>query len=73
MPPTISRSDHLYALLEHSNTGLPNVANRVEFKTSTKLFTLSRKSKPRRLWFGNADFSAWCFLVESISTEASQP
>lgn len=40
---------------------------------STKLFTLSRKSKPRRLWFGSADFSAWCFLVEFISTEASQP
>lgn len=32
MPLTTSRSDHLYVLLEHSNTGLPNAVNRVEFK-----------------------------------------
>lgn len=40
---------------------------------STMLFTLSRKSNPRRDWFGNAAFSALFFVVEFISTEASQP
>ena len=38
---------------------------------STRLFTLSTKSKPPSDRFGRASFSAWLFEVEFRSTDAS--
>lgn len=40
---------------------------------STAAFTLSMKSKPLRVWFGVAVFSAWVLEVEFRRTDASQP
>ncbi len=40
---------------------------------STRLFTLSTKSKPLSDRFGKASFSAWLFEVEFRSTDASHP
>ena len=40
---------------------------------SSKLLTLSMKSKPLSVRFGGASFSAWLFEVVLIRTDASQP
>ena len=40
---------------------------------SSRVLALSITSKPRRLAFGAASFSAWLPAVESSSTDASHP